>query len=91
MWHKAMSQSHVTATWYEQKYDPERSPKKLEQTKTKLNFMKQVKFLTNLCADVTMKNHVTKLLKSNNIDVDLCIRLLTVALGMYRDYLDGGK
>jgi hypothetical protein len=59
-------------------------------TKAEVKPTKQVHFPTNLCAVVALKNHITKLLKGHDVDVNLSIKVLMVALGMHRGYLIWG-
>ena len=44
----------------------------------------------NFCSVVAMKNYVAKLFKGHN-NTQICLRMLTATLGMYRDYFVAKK
>jgi hypothetical protein len=56
-----------------------------------VHFTKQVRFLTNLCVVIAIKNHVTKLLRGYDIDSNLSVRVLMVTfktLGVFGNILE---
>jgi transposase len=64
-----------------------KSPKRSAATVPQVHRAQSVRFPTNLRSIVGMKKHIVKLLKGQDVDANLSVRVLAVGLGMQEDYL----